>query len=319
MESWTRAPVDGYWSRVRLGAHAAYSLGAGPKAVPHRRGHDYGYPQRDQVWADLLSFDCAGVHQPSEGLQRHLHGACHKGWRADSSATGPVRAGAPLSFRPRQCRSQAYFRTLRSTRGFRSSSAAWSRRSRTRSAAAVRHASRHPQCGPVECTRDAQHSRRTIGHLQGRLRQSAIRRPAAAGRAGRLRGVPQATRRSGARGRARSSNTARSPTWRTADVLRRVLVRTGMTRRTCEPPAATMSTLRWMRRRSTRPTSRTLRTKGAIIYAVATANSIGGVPWSPAGERTSHGSWVGERRTCRPCCLMGMRRTALGRTAVQSL
>jgi len=32
------------------------------------------------------------------------------------------------------------------------------------------------------------------------------------------------------------------------------------------------------------PDVATLRKKGAIIYAVATANSIGGVPWSPAGE-----------------------------------
>jgi amidase len=33
------------------------------------------------------------------------------------------------------------------------------------------------------------------------------------------------------------------------------------------------------------PDVATLRKKGAIIYAVATANSIGGVPWSPAGEQ----------------------------------
>ena len=61
------------------------------------------------------------------------------------------------------------------------------------------------------------------------------------------------------------------------------------------------------------PDVATLRKKGAIIYAVATANSIGGVPWSPAGERDKPrllGSPA--QRTCRPCCLMGMRRTASG-------
>src|SRR5262249_3369058 len=56
---------------------ASRGIGSGP--VPDRRSDDRGHAQRDQVGTDRLSGDRARVYRAREGLQQHVHGARHAG------------------------------------------------------------------------------------------------------------------------------------------------------------------------------------------------------------------------------------------------
>ena len=81
-----------------------------------------------------------------------------------------------------------------------------------------------PDAGQVERARDAQHPRRALGHLPRRFRPASVRGPAAARRAARVRELPPAARRAGARRRARRDLRTQSRSRGDADVRRRVLV-----------------------------------------------------------------------------------------------
>ena len=92
----------------------------------------------------------------------------------------------------------------------------------------------HPERRTAERARNAQHPRRAIGHVQGRVRCASVDRTAARRRAGRVRGVPPAARCAGARRRARRAVRPQSRPGRAADVLRRHgRSRIRSTRRTC--------------------------------------------------------------------------------------
>ena len=157
--------------------------------------------------------------------------------------------------------------------------------SEARRAAAVRHDRRHPQRRPAQRARHAQHPRRALGHLLGRVRQASVARPAAARRAAGVRILPPAARRAGARRRARQARSAAIPISRrcrcTAWCSRS---RTRSTPRTCARPAA-----------ATRATTSTfpardhvlveqLRNKGAIIFAKAVNTEYNGRAGDPGGR-----------------------------------
>ena len=140
-------------------------------------------------------------------------------------AKGAVRAGAPITFPTQTVAVSTIFPSFTEYAGL---PLELGRMEPTLSdpgrPAAVGHARRHPQRGAAERARDAQHPRRALGHLQGRLRPRAVGGAAAGGRAGRVRGVPQAARRARARRRARHAVRPQSRPGEDADVLRRVLV-----------------------------------------------------------------------------------------------
>ena len=97
-------------------------------------------------------------------------------------------------------------------------------RVRSRRAAAVRHDRRHSERRPGQCARHAQHPRRALGHLPGRVRPASVARAAAARRAAGVRILPPAARCAGARRRARRDLRPQSRPREDADVRRRVLV-----------------------------------------------------------------------------------------------
>ena len=192
---------------------------------------------------------------------RAYNGTCTALVTADGKpiapAKGVVRAGAPITFPTQTVAVSTIFPRLQRVRR-----AAVRARAHGADAvgserpAAVGDARRHPQRGAAERARDAQHPRRTLGHLQGRLRPRAVGGAAAGGCAGRVRGVPQAAGRARAGRRARRAvrhATPTSPSCRCTAPCSRS--RTGTTPRTCAAPAATTSISRWTCRRSTRRTS----------------------------------------------------------------
>ena len=81
-------------------------------------------------------------------------------------------------------------------------------------AGAIRHDRRHPERRAGERALHLEHSRRALGHLQGRSRQESFARPAARRRACRVRGVPEAARCARARRAARRAIRQQPPTWR---------------------------------------------------------------------------------------------------------
>ena len=115
--------------------------------------------------------------------------------------------------------------TSTSTRGRPSSTGAWRRR-RPIPACMQQFGMivGKPDAGQAECARDPQHSRRALGDLPGRLRPPPVGGAAPAGRAARVRDVPQAPGRPRARGRARRDVRTQSRSREDADVRRRVLV-----------------------------------------------------------------------------------------------
>ena len=95
---------------------------------------------------------------------------------------------------------------------------------RSERAAAVRHDRRDCQRRAGQRHRDAQHPRRAVGHLQGRVRQASIARGPAARRAAGLRILPPAAGRTGARRRARRAIRPQPRSQKNADVRRGVFV-----------------------------------------------------------------------------------------------
>ena len=93
-----------------------------------------------------------------------------------------------------------------------------------RRAAAVRHDRRHSERRPAQRARHAQHPRRALGDVLGRVRPASVAGPAAAGRAAGVRVLPPAARRAGARRRARQAVRPQSRSRQDADVRRGVLV-----------------------------------------------------------------------------------------------
>ena len=164
--------------------------------------------------ADHLPRRRAGVHRAREGLQRRLHGARDQDGAPIPAGDRRGRApGAPIAFPTQTVPVVERLPELRAIHAgppvrVRPDGADDLRSDR---AAAVRHARRHPECGPAERARNAQHSRRALGHLQGRLRprtrppgrcRRARRRPARSSGSSRTRSSAP---------RSSTSSTARNP------------------------------------------------------------------------------------------------------------
>ena len=135
------------------------------------------------------------------GRREHQAG---EGLRARGQAAGVSRR--------RRSRRRRSSPTSISTRACRSSTAAWRRTISDPSVwHADGHARRHSRRRADQRARDAEHPRRTLGHLQGQVRCASVDRTAARGRAGGVRGIPPAARCARARRRARCASTARNP------------------------------------------------------------------------------------------------------------
>ncbi len=157
--------------------------------------------------------------------------------------------------------------------------------------------------------RDAEHPRRALGHLQGRVRRAPVDGPAAGRRAGRLRGIPQAARRArdgrGARRAVRPQSRPRGA----ADVLRRRGVQ-GSVRHEghAHDVEQRRRTSRWTCRRSTRRSSRSCarrarsstrspsRTSSTRAPAIPAAPTKSRFNWPQGGQQIS--SWSGQ--PCNP-------------------
>ena len=119
-----------------------------------------------------------GIHRARQGLQRHVHEAGHRRWREGAEGARRRARGlaAEVSHRHGSARTSSS-RTSTSTRGSRRTSAAWRpTMSDPARAPAVRHGRRHSECRAGQCARDAQHSRRALGDLQGQVRCAARHR-----------------------------------------------------------------------------------------------------------------------------------------------
>ena len=140
-------------------------------------------------------------------------------------ATGAVRAGAPLNFPTQTVKASTILPDLDKYKG---PPLEFGRMEATASKPDVQQQFGMivgmPNAGQLNAHRHAQHPRRALGDLQGRVRQASVARAAAAGRAAGLRDVPPTARRAGARRRARQAVRAQSRSRKDADVRRRVLV-----------------------------------------------------------------------------------------------
>ena len=171
------------------------------------------------------------------------------------------------------------------------------------------HARRHPERGTAERARDAQHPRRALGHLQGRVRRASVDGAAAARRAAGVRGVPAAARRARARRRARRAVRPQSGSGDAADVLRRrCRSRIRSTRRTCGRRRTATSPSRWTCRRSTRRSSRGCAPRARSSTRSRSRTSSTPAPAIPAGRAQSRtnsvaggqaiSAWAGQ--ACNP-------------------
>ena len=140
-------------------------------------------------------------------------------------AAGAVRAQAPLRFPTETIKASEVLPDLEKYRG----AAARIRphgadRVGPGRAATIWHALRHARCRAGQRARDAQHPRRTLGHLQRRFRPAPVARPAPQGRSADLRVFPAPSRCAGARGRIGQDLRPRARSCENADVWCRVLV-----------------------------------------------------------------------------------------------
>ena len=166
---------------------AGAALPLSSRGSDHRRR-----PSRHPGGADLLPGARAGLHQPGPGVQRHVQSAGDRRERRRVAARlrrvqGRGRGhGEPGARRSAQDPADRV-----RTHG--------ADRVRPGGAAAIRDDGRHSAREAAPRAGDAQHPRRTLGDLQGRIRSASVGRPAAGGCAAGVRGVPATARRAGAR------------------------------------------------------------------------------------------------------------------------
>ena len=143
-----------------------------------------------------------------------------------------------------------------------------------------------PECRPAQRARHAEHPRRTLGHVQGRVRQASLARAAAARRAAGLRVLPPAARRAGARRRAGQACTGAIPISKrcrcTASCSRS---RIRSTPRTCARPAAATRAYDIDFPARDHVLVEQLRNKGAIIFAKAVNTEYNGRAGDPGGRQ----------------------------------
>ena len=140
-------------------------------------------------------------------------------------AIGAVRGGAPLAFPDRDGRRRDDLSRSRQVSG----AAAGIRphgadRLRPERRTAIRHDRRQARQHAAQRAGDAEHPRRALGHVQGRIRPTPLARPPAARCAADLRDVPPLPGRARTRRRARRAIRHEPRSGRNADVRRRLLV-----------------------------------------------------------------------------------------------
>ena len=213
--------------------------------------------------------------------------------------TGYVRAGAPLVFPTRTVAASTVFPDLIRYKGLPLDYGRMEAdRLRSERHAPDGHEGRDAERGPAQRARNAQHPRRAIGHVQGRVRCAPLDRSAAAGCPAGVRSLPPAAGRAGAGRRARRA-------------VRRAIPTSTPCRCTASPsPSRIPTTPRTCGRRRTAtsnfamdvpPVDSTiaarLRAKGAIIYAKSVAAEFNGGPGNPGGPATAQDEPGGRRAT----------------------
>ena len=143
---------------------------------------------------------CSEVVQGYVARARAYNGTCSALVTADGApipaAHGAVRAGAPIAFPTKTVAISDDLARLRQVQRRRAGLGPHGAdRVGSERDAAIRHGRRHSERGPGERARDAEYPRRTLRHLQRRVRRASVDRPAPGRRAGRVRGIPQAARR----------------------------------------------------------------------------------------------------------------------------
>ncbi len=211
---------------------------------------------RDSARRNHLSRGDPGVRRPRPRVQRRVHGARDGRRRADpgNRRHGARRRAAAVSDGHGR-REHAVPELLRVPRSNRSSCGRMEA-SQSDPDAALQFGMLVgiPIPRQVNALSNVQSARRTLRHVQRRVRRASLRGPAAGERAGRaceeFRQQPDALERAT---RARRVVRPQSRPRRDADVLRRVVVqRRRSTRRTCAPRAAPTCATRWTRRPGTR-------------------------------------------------------------------
>ncbi len=178
---------------------------------------------------------CKQVVQAYIDRAKAYNGACTALLTKDGApippSTGMVRAGAPLNIRRKTVAASTVFPDLDQYKGL-PLELGQMETSISDPSVQLQYglARRHSRGGTTERARNAEHSRRTLHHLQGRLRSRALGRAAAAGRSGCLRRVSQDARRAGACRRAGQAVRPQSGSGEAADVLRGLLAQ-GLVRR----------------------------------------------------------------------------------------
>ena len=280
------------------------------RAVRDRGSDDRRHARGDRGRRDHVPRRRRGVHRARESLQRRLHGARDRR-RRGRCARERLRARRQAArVSDADGRGSTIFPDLAEYRGlpldFGRMEPAVSDPTRR---ATARHARRHAERGPDQRARDAEHPRRALRDLQGRVRRASFdgRRclPARPRRARSFASSP--TRSSAPRSSTRS--TARTRSRRHADVLRRHGAQ-GSVRH--EGHALDVEqrrrTSRWTRRRSTRRSRRGCARKAPSSTRSRTRTNSTRGPAIPAGPpsraRTSCpaarqlSSWSGQ--ACNP-------------------
>ncbi len=283
-----------FFVKVKLGLGVSLALGGVAHAGQRAGGGPFAIEEATiaSIHAAIKSGQttCQGMVQAYIDRAKAYNGVCTELVTADGAdvpaAKGYVRAGTPLAFPTKTVKASAVFPDLTDYKGL---PLELGRMEPTVSdpsvVAADGHARRHPERRAAQRARDAQHPRRAVRHLQGRVRRASVDRSAAGRRAGGVRGIPPAARRARARRASSTRSTAAIPTWRRC--------RCTASSRAFKDPYDTKD----MRTTSNNdvnfamdvpPFDSTivaqLRAKGAIIYAKSVAHEFNGGPGDPGGE-----------------------------------
>ena len=248
---------------------------------------------------------CRAVIESYVERARAYNGACTQLVTRDGTpiapTTGPVRAGAPLSFPTSTMPVASVLPAFEAVPRF----AARSRTDggdaiRSDGASAIRNGRRHRERRSDQRAQHAEPPRRTIGHVQGRVRSRAGRRPAPGELSGIVRCVSTPARRARTRVRTgREVRTASGSRKRCRCTASRCPSRTFTTRPTCARPAAPTSNYAMDAPSKDATVVAELRAKGAIIYAKANLDEYNAGAGDPGGAArpAARGYGAGARST----------------------
>ncbi len=268
-----------------------------PGAIPGRRSDHRQRPRRHSIRTDHVPAGRAGVHRSRQGLQRRLHRARDTRRRAGASLPRATSAPAPRScIHRRPSRRRPCFRTSTSTKGCRSTTVAWSRRSPIR-VCGTRWACGSASRTPASSTRSRRSTFVVSARSHARAASMHIRRR---DRCRRMR--HRRARRSGVnrtRSSARRSSTRNTAAIRTSQTLPMYCVTASFKDPYDTKDMRTTANNDVNFAMDVPPFDSTivaqLRAKGAIIYAKSVAAEFNGGPGNPGGDAKAHDR-AGQRR-----------------------